>query len=122
MNTTDHNLDPDDVTLAPDVRAKILAEEYAGLAEHADHIKARQDTIKQLLADLLPSGGAVGDYKVTVTRPRRLDAKAIEAAFPVTQYPHLYAPKPDTTAVRKHIAEVDLEPYMVEGAPVVKVS
>lgn len=111
----------DDPTLAPDVRAKILADEYTRLADQADHIKQRQDQIKALLAELLPEGGHVGDYKVTVTRPRRLDPKAIEKAFPVTQRPELYRPAINTTAVRKHIAEVDLEQFMVEGAPVVKI-
>lgn len=111
----------DDPTLAPDVRAKILADEYTQLADQATRIKDRQDQIKTILADLLPTGGDVGDYRVTVTRPRRLDPKAIEAAFPVTQRPELYRPAINTTAVRKHIAEVDLERFMVEGAPVVKV-
>lgn len=101
--------------LSADVRAKELADEFTALAEQAEQIKNRQDEIKAILADLLPEGGPAGDYRVTVTRPRRLDAKALEAAFPVTQHPHLYKPAISTAAVRAHIAEVDLAQYQVEG-------
>lgn len=114
MNTTDD-------TLAPDVKAKQLAEEYTALAEQAEHIKHRQDEIKALLAELLPEGGPAGNHQVTVTRPRRIDPKAIEKAFPVHVRPELYVPRVDTAAVRKHIAEVDLDPFLTEGRPTVTV-
>jgi len=107
--------------LSPDVRAKQLADEYTTLAETAERAKQRMDEIKAILADLLPTGGPAGDYKVTVTRPKRLNAKALEQAFPVAQHPHLYAPAISTAAVRAHIAEVDLAQYQVEGRPVVKI-
>lgn len=112
----------DDPTLAPDVRAKALADEYTQLAEQADRIKQRQDQIKQLLAELLPTGGGhVGDYTVKVARPHRINPSAVENAFPVATHPWLYKPTIDTAAVRKHIAEVDLTPYMTEGKPVVTI-
>lgn len=112
---------PTDATLSPDVRAKALADEYTQLAEQAQHIKDRQDEIKTILADLLPTGGPAGDYTVQVTRPRRLNEAAFTAAYPVAQHPQLYGPKVNLSAVKHHVAPNDLDAFYVEGKPVVKV-
>lgn len=89
--------------------------------ETIDALNQRVDTINAILADHLPAGGTVAGYTVTVTTPRRLDPRKIEAAFPVAQHPEFYKRAIDTTAVRKHIAEVELEQYMTEGKPTVTV-
>lgn len=53
---------------------------------------------------------------------RRLNHAKLTKAYPVTQHPHLYQPKINTTAVRKHFAPADLEAYyQAASSPVIVV-
>lgn len=82
----------------------------------------RKEYDEQIVALAGEGTTTAGPYKVTVTVPRRIDAKAIEAAFPVAQHPELYKRAVDTTAVKNHIAKIDLGQYQTEGSPTVRIS
>lgn len=115
MTTTDQNQQTADLEQLAMHRAKI-AEEIKNL----DDIRKEYD---EKIATLAGEGTTTaGAYKVTVTRPRRLDAKAIEAAYPVAQNPTFYKRAVDTTAVKKAIAENDLEQFTTQGSATVRVS
>jgi len=87
---------------------QILAED-AKLAETADRIAERRTQIRSILADKLPDGTtALAGRQVIISVPNRLDNAAIERAYPVTSYPHLYRPALDTKAVRDNIAPAQL--------------
>lgn len=102
-------------TTTPAVEA--LLAEYDNLAARVEQATERQAQIKALLAEQLPDGTTeAAGHKVIVTVPRRLDSKALERAYPVTAYPHLYAPALSTKAVRDNLAPVDLEQYTTAGA------
>lgn len=115
MTTTDQTQQTADLEQLAMHRAKI-AEEIKNL----DDIRKEYD---EKIAALAGEGTTqAGAFKVTVTVPKRLDAKKIEAAFPVAQYPTFYKRAVDTTAVKDHIAKVDLEAYQTAGSPTVRVS
>lgn len=110
MNTTDQTIDLEQLVL-----------EHTKLTDDIAALTERRDTIKHLLAKHLPDGGNIAGHVVQVTRPRRLDPKALEQAYPVAQHPELYRPALDTAAVKKHIAEVELDAFKIEGRPSVTV-
>lgn len=95
-------------------------------AKIAEEIKNLDDLRKEYdekIAALAGEGTTTaGAYKVTVTRPRRLDAKKLEAAYPVAAHPTFYKRALDTTAVKKAIAENDLEQFQSLGSPSVRIS
>jgi hypothetical protein len=95
---------------------QLLAED-AKLAETIDHAENRRKTIRAILAKKLPDGTTpLGDRKVIITAPSRLDSAALGRAYPVTMYPHLYEPKLSTSAVRDNIAPVELDKYTKTGS------
>ncbi|MDL5351131.1 hypothetical protein [Microbacterium sp. zg-YB36] len=58
-----------------------------------------------------------GDWSLIVSHNRRLNPEAIQARYPVAQFPHLYKPAVNTEAVKKHIAPVELDELYSEGKP-----
>lgn len=58
-----------------------------------------------------------GDWSVSISPNRRLDAERFTQRFPVAQYPHLYAPSINIKAVKEYMAPVELDQFYVEGAP-----
>lgn len=111
--------------LAPTQIAELeqLAMHRAKIAEEIKNLDDLRKEYDEKIAGLAGEGTTpAGDYKITVTRPRRLDAKKIEAAYPVTQHPTFYKRAVDTTAVKKAIAENDLEPFTTQGSATVRVS
>ena len=52
---------------------------------------------------------------------RRLNPGRFQQAFPVAQYPYLYKPAVDTTAIKEHLAPKALDAFYDEGRPVVRV-
>ena len=95
----------------------------AKVAEEAKNLEDLRREYDEKIAALAGEGTThAGAYKVTVTVPRRLDAKKVEAMFPIAQNPELYAAKLDTAAVKDHIAKVDLAAYQTEGSPTVRIS
>lgn len=115
MTTTDQNQQTADLEQLAMHRAKI-AEEIKNL----DDIRKEYD---EKIATLAGEGTTTaGAYKVTVTVPKRLDAKKIEAAFPVAQHPEMYARKVNTDAFKKAVSENDRGPYTTKGSPTVRIS
>lgn len=125
MSTTHHNVDPDAEAQAVDdtiLEVEQLALEDVKLADEAQHIAERRDAIRARLLQIHPEPGTIpaGPYTVQVKRgARRLNAGRLEADYPVTQHPELYAPKVDTAAVKHHIAGAVLDAYYDEGRPTV---
>lgn len=78
-----------------------------------DHLKQRKAELEDLVREFVPAGtkdAQYGNHTVTVTNPqRRLNTTALAKAFPVVQFPSLYKPSIDTTAVKKAISENELE-------------
>lgn len=96
------------------------------LLEIGAQIAQLQDQEAQLRSHLATLGAgkhAAGAYTVQVTVPKRLDARKLEAAYPVATNPGFYQPKLSTAMVRKHISQADLAAggFFTEGAPSVKV-
>lgn len=102
-----------------------LAARLAALDDQAETIRqARQAIVVELLR-MHPDNGRhpAGPIAVQVARSQRIDAKAIEHKYPPEQRPELYDtdPKVSVAKVRANIAPVDLEPFLTESAPTVKV-
>lgn len=115
-------------TLTPEQQAADLEQLAMHRAKIAEEIK-NLDQLRKEYDDqiaLLAGEGTTqaGPYKVTVTVPRRLDAKKVEAAFPVAEHPELYAPKVDTTKVKAagELGQLTLTDYQTAGSPTVRIS
>lgn len=117
MNTTPTTPEDDIIALEQ------LVTEYTKLGAEVEAIKERQDEIKTLLLTKLPQGThEAGPFKVTVKAgAKRLNNAALMAAYPVTAHPEMYKAALDTTAVKKHIAPVELEQFQDTGAPTLAV-
>jgi hypothetical protein len=102
-------------TLAEDVARRVA------LKERADHIAQEIALIDDRLRTHDFGNHDAGEYQLQVQHNRRLDAAAIEARFPVAQYPHLYKPAVNTAALKENFAPVELEKFYVEGAPKIMV-
>lgn len=100
-----------------------LAMHRVKITEEIKHLEDLRRTYDEQIAELAGDGThQAGPYKVTVTRPRRLDAKKIEAAFPVAKHPEFYKRAVDTAAFKKAIAENDRAGFETIGAPTIRVS
>ncbi|GAB2457784.1 hypothetical protein [Xylanimonas ulmi] len=125
MSTTPET--PDDATEVTDLDDTVALEqlvlEDAKLAEAEAAIKERRTQIRAVLATRFDVGTHdLAGRKVVVTRPGRLDAKAVEADFPVAAYPQLYAAALDTKAVRANLAPALIdEKYTARGAKTVTI-
>ena len=85
--------------------------------------KERVDEIKAILRGRLPRGTHnTGSHQVLVKAgSRRLNATRLTTAYPVVEHPELYRPVIDTTAVKTHLAPVDLAQFQDAGTPTVEV-
>lgn len=68
------------------------------------------------IAQLLPTGGTVGDHRVNVTYRRALDTKKLMAEYTAIKNPELYEPRLSTAKVRANFSPVQLENYMTTSA------
>lgn len=117
MTTTDPTTDQDIAELEQ------LAMHRAKISEEIKNLDDIRKEYDEKITALAGEGTTkAGPYKVTVTVPKRLDAKAIEAAFPVAKHPEFYKRAVDTAAVKDHIAKVDLAAYQTAGSPTVRIS
>lgn len=62
-----------------------------------------------------------GDWSVSISPNRRLDAERFTQRFPVAQYPSFYKPVPDLQAIKDSFAPVELDQWYAESTPIVKV-
>ena len=100
-----------------------LAMHRAKIAEEIKQLDELRKEYDEKITALAGEGTTkAGPYKVTVTRPRRLDAKALEDAYPVIDRPELYKRAIDTAAVKKHFSPADLEQFQTVGTPTVRIS
>lgn len=85
-----------------------------------EQIELLTDEKKQIDERLLEGREAgtydAGDWTLQIKAgARRLDEKRFTERFPVTQYPALYAPKPDTAAIKEYFAPIELEKFQVQN-------
>lgn len=101
-------------------QAKRIVSLQARIKESQDEI----DRLKGLILDAYPVGSYdAGNLKVTVRQgASRLDEKKFQAKYPVRENPGLYMTKPNTTAIKKAIAPVELEDVYTSGKATVVVS
>lgn len=106
-----------------DVDLEQLTRERATITAQIDELTARKSAIDDLYREHLDFGTTpLAGLKVSIQHNRRLDPAKVMAAYPVTACPEIYKPTIDTTAIKKHIAPIDLEPFYVEGVAKVVVS
>lgn len=109
----------------PVQKASRLAVDLRVLELHMAEMKEEAELIKAELAETLEAGQHdLGPVKVTVTVPKRLDAKAAAKEWTLEDHPEMWVcpdPKIDTKALTKNVAPVDLEPFKKPGAPIIKV-
>ncbi|MFI8593754.1 hypothetical protein ACIGCK_04900 [Microbacterium sp. NPDC078428] len=96
-----------------------LLERRAALRADAELI---QDELEQIDAALIIRLDTVGVHdvdgtKVEIREYSRTDYKALEAAYPVAEYPQLYRTEPslDQAAVKKEFAPAALDEFKVRG-------
>jgi hypothetical protein len=113
-HTTDSPTDDVDDVLADEQ----LVLEDTKLAEAAEQIKERRAQIKAALARRYDVGThPLAGRQVIVSEPGRLDAKALERDYPITEHPELYEAKLSTAAVRGQIAAALLDAeYTTHGS------
>lgn len=98
-------------------RAELAARRVA-IDEQIERLEQEKLFINMQIRDVCALGNNdAGDFTIQLRANKRLDTAALEAKFPITQYPHLYAAKISTPAVRKHVAPVDLLAFEAEGEP-----
>ena len=105
------------MTTTPDSHLQDLVREYADLQARTAPDLARMDEIKKHLRALDYGSHDIAGLKITVARNARLDAGAFAEKYPVLQYPHLYKSAPDSAAIKKHLAPVEVENLSNEGDP-----
>lgn len=100
-----------------DVQGLALA--YADAAANAQPWLDAMADIKAKLLEALPVGThPAGPLSVQVKAgARTLDAKKLEAAFPLADNPLFYKQTLDTNAVKQFVAPVVLEQYQRQNAP-----
>lgn len=110
---------------APQVEApaadtiEALALAYADAAANAQPWLDAMVDIKAKLLEALPVGThPAGPLSVQVKAgARTLDAKKLEAAFPLADNPLFYKQTLDTNAVKQFVAPIVLEQYQRQNAP-----
>lgn len=98
----------------PAIDLEALALEYAAAAEAAQPFLDKMADIKARLLEALPLGSyQAGPLTVQVKAgARTLDAKKLEAAYPLADNPLFYKATLDTAAVKNLVAPIVLEQYM----------
>ena len=102
--------------------AMTVEEMVARRVHLVEQIERLNDEKQQIDAKLLEGREAgsydAGDWTLQVKAgARRLNEALFAERFPVTQYPHLYSPKPNTAAIKDFFAPVDLEKFQVQNKP-----
>lgn len=81
--------------------------------------KALDDRIHELDALLLPQldngKNTIGQFTVTVVEPATINKAAIETAFPVTDYPHLYKREVNLDACKQEFSPAALAQFKKPG-------
>lgn len=112
------------VTWTPEDAARNIASIDAAMA----NLKARREELVDFLLQShekgeVPDKANYGDVNLTFSAGQsRLNAAAIETAYPAAENPQLYASKLDTKAVRAAFAPNVLAQFETQTAPGVKVT
>lgn len=101
-----------------------LAGAYASINAKIEELQEAKESIRDQIITLAGGFGtkAAGNLKVQIRHNRRLNQGRLIEAYPADEFPDLYKPTPDTTALKRYIAPAALEEFYDEGAPVVVVS
>lgn len=91
--------------------------EYFKLAAKVARMQERMDEIKTAMLTAHDHGVDTSPFGSYRPGPGRIDAKKLQAAYPVTQHPELYKPVVDTEQAKRHIAPADLDQFKTYGNP-----
>lgn len=84
--------------------------------EQIDRLKMELDQINDKLREEFEYGKhEIADWTVSIGRNPQFQKDLFEQRFPVAQYPHFYKATPDTAALKKNFAPMDLEKFYAEG-------
>lgn len=92
----------------------ILLDQYAALDHHISMLTSQKDALKAAITEQLPKQGYIANGVKAAWARGRVNNKAIEKNYPAATHPELYKQTLDTTAVKKHIPEVELDEYRSE--------
>lgn len=100
----------------------VLAQRLAQFDEQIENLTQQRDQVKAAILALVPGPDTyqAGALAVQVVQSHTLDKKAIAAKYPAADHPELYEQTVSTTAVKKHLAPVDLEAFQVPSKPSVR--
>lgn len=91
--------------------------------EQMDRLKQELDQINDKLRETFDYGKQeVGDWTVSIGHNPQFQKADFMQRFPVAQYPHLYQATPDTAALKKNFAPVELEKFYREGVKKISVA
>lgn len=119
MNTTPTPEQLDQLDQLVQHRQKIATE-----AKNLEQVRKDYDAkILALAAEIGHEHGSlpVGEHTLTVANYRQLDKKRLATDYPIAQHPEIYAAEISTTAVKKHIAEADLDAYYLDKGTQVRI-
>ena len=96
-----------------------LAAERARLLEQRDIIAEELEQNKAAILAVTdgPDAYAAGPLTVDVKVSARINAAAIQQAYPPDSFPEIYTQTVDVKAVRQYIAPKDLEDFLTYSAP-----
>jgi hypothetical protein len=100
-----------------------LGREYQQLDLARAAAVERQTAIKERFRDALDFGTVVaGPAKVSIQHNITRDDAKFAEIYPFEDYPDYYAAKPDTAAIKRNLAPVEIEKFQREGAPKVVIT
>lgn len=107
--------------MSTNINIEQLVNTLLTLQTQEKQISEQINTIKLLISEQLPNGGTVGNHKITVTHPQRIDWTKIVKAYPPEKYAHLYELKPSTVRFKEALAPATLNQYKTTGKQTVTV-
>lgn len=93
-----------------------LGREYEGLLQVVASSKSRMAEIDGIMRDALDFGPHLaGDMRVTIAHNVSRDDKLVVETFPPSEFPHLYKPAVDGTALKRALTGEQYEALQREG-------
>lgn len=92
-----------------------LRKEYLRNAADIERLTIMQDGIKARMLEAHDAGVELPENVSYRAGSGRISNSKLATAYPVAEYPHLYKPALDNSAIKNHIAPADLEQYKTYG-------
>lgn len=94
-----------------------LVREYAALTADIQPALDRIEEIKDELRDLPLGKHELANLTVQLTSNNRLDKRAFEDRYPVTDFPDFYKRDVNTAAIKKALSPREIEELSTPGTP-----